>query len=116
MGELAKQVIWKIKILILKTVFQDIEIYDEESGDCVGFCPDISKWDTSNVINITNLFKGSTCIPNILSWDVSSIKYIDNAFKNANLNQDITKWKMKNVNIIDRIFKKKRLRTMGIET
>ena len=81
--------------MAIKTIFQDIGIYDEESENCVGFCPDISKWDTSNVIDITNLFKGSAYVPNILTWDISSVKYIDNAFKNANLDQDISKWKMK---------------------
>ena len=59
--------------------------------------PDISKWDTSSVTNISNLFNGLRIenIPDISKWNSSNFNDISYLFyncKNLKALPDISKW------------------------
>ena len=46
---------------------------------------DISKWDTSNVINMSGMFSGCKKLkvfPNISKWDIRRVKYLGGIYKN----------------------------------
>jgi len=45
--------------------------------------PDISKWNTYNVKNMSYMFYGCKSllsIPDLSKWDISNVKYMDNIF------------------------------------
>lgn len=54
----------------------------------------IENWNTSNVINMYQMFRGVRSFnSNISSWDVSSVKYMDGMFRDVeNFNQDLSQW------------------------
>ena len=67
------------------------------------FNGDISKWNTSNVTSMINMFYGCqkfNC--DISNWDVSKVVSMEGMFENANsFNQDISKWDVRNVKAYD---------------
>ena len=66
--------------------------------------PDISKWNTQNIINLNSIFENCsllTFIPNISAWKLNNVIEINNIFKGCNsllIILDISKW---NINITD---------------
>ena len=57
------------------------------------FDRDISSWDTSNVVVMSEVFAYSDFNQNIGSWDVSSVRVLTGMFTyNPNFNQDIGGW------------------------
>lgn len=78
----------------MRSLFSDME-----------FNGDISEWDTSNVVNMANMFircKNFNC--DISNWDVSKVESMEYMFAFCdNFNQDISGWdvsKVKNMKAI----------------
>ena len=68
--------------------------------------PDISKWDTSNINNMTKIFNGCeslTSLPDISNWNTNNVQKMRGMFKDCysliSL-PDISKWNIDNVNNI----------------
>ena len=57
------------------------------------FNGDISKWDVSNVKNMSMMFYNSNFNGDISNWDVSNVRIMGNMFENSNFNNDISNWK-----------------------
>ena len=72
--------------------------------------PDISNWDTSNVIDMSKIFhncKNLSLLPDISKWDTSNVIDMNRMFyncKNLKLLPDISKWNTDNVVNIIQIF------------
>ncbi len=75
--------------------------------NCLHFNQDISSWDVSNVNDMSRLFEN--CIhfnKDISSWDVSNVNNMSRLFENCiHFNQDISSWDVSNVTSIIRMFK-----------
>ena len=61
------------------------------------FNGDISKWDVSNVTNMSNMFNGTHSSANkfngdISKWDVSNVTDMNGMFNKSQFNGDISKW------------------------
>jgi surface protein len=79
--------------------------------DTLSALPDIGKWDTSNVTNMSGLFwKCSTVIHisnSIENWNMENVKSISGIFADCALIMylpDISKWNTKNIENIDDLF------------
>ena len=72
--------------------------------------PDISKWNTNNVINMSYLFgkcENIENIPDISNWNTSNVKYMQGIFmgcKSLKSLPDISKWDTSNVILMGGIF------------
>ncbi len=64
--------------------------------DAIAFDQDISAWDVSSVINMSNLFDGATSFnQNISGWTTSNVQLFGNAFSSASaFNQDLGNWNL----------------------
>ena len=76
----------------------------------ISFIPDISKWDTRNVIYINHMFfhcRNLKSIPDISKWKTSKIRYISYLFTDCACLEtlpDISKWDTNNLEGIDGLF------------
>ena len=74
--------------------------------------PDISKWNTENVIDFSCLFENCISlnkIPDISKWNTNKLKTINRIFYNCSSLislPDISKWTLKNINNFDIGFNK----------
>jgi len=70
------------------------------------FNQDISKWNTSKVIDMKNMFNdASEFNQDISKWDTSNVKDMSTMFQGAkSFNQDISNWNTSNVNNIFGMF------------
>ena len=53
------------------------------------FLPDISKWNTKNVTNMSKMFCGCTLLkslPDISKWDIKNVTYMNSMFYNCDQN------------------------------
>ena len=68
--------------------------------------PDVSKWNTSNVINMKYMFFRTTkANPNVSKWDTSKVTDMNYMFSEAtNANPDVSKWNTSNVTDIESMF------------
>ena len=71
--------------------------------DAVNFNEDISRWDTSNVTNMEEMFSGATVFnQDISGWDTSNVTNMKGMFSGATVfNKDIGRWdtsKVRNMN------------------
>ena len=58
---------------------------------------DISKWDVSNVWDMSAMFKGAHITSDISNWDVHNVRNMHSMFHESDFNQDISKWDVHNV-------------------
>jgi surface protein len=58
------------------------------------FNGDISKWNVSNVENMSDMFYYSDFNGDISNWDVSNVKNMQNMFLYSEFNNDISNWKI----------------------
>ena len=70
------------------------------------FNGDISNWDVSNVTDMTFMFYRSKFNGDISGWDVSNVKNMTCMFCNSYFNQDISSWNVSNVIKMKYIFDK----------
>jgi len=56
------------------------------------FNKDISKWNVSNVENMSGMFFKSKFNQNINNWDISKVTDMSYMFHNSGFNQNISKW------------------------
>ena len=68
------------------------------------FNGDISKWDVSNVFNMTKMFYNSDFNGDISNWDVSNVTSMGYMFSGSKFNGDISKWDVSNAISISHIF------------
>jgi surface protein len=72
--------------------------------------PDISKWNTSNIIYMDNIFYGCHSLfslPDIYKWNTSNVKNMNNIFSRCHSLvslPDISKWDTSNVEFMNNIF------------
>jgi len=69
------------------------------------FNGDISKWNVSNVTNMSYMFYKSLFNQNISEWNVENVISMEKMFANSQFNQDISKWKVSNVTDMEKMFK-----------
>ena len=58
---------------------------------------DISNWDVSNVTNMSSMFLDSKFNGDISKWDVSNVENMSSMFLDSKFNGDISKWNVSNV-------------------
>ena len=69
------------------------------------FDGDISKWNVSNVENMRYMFTNSKFDGDISNWDVSNVTNMNNMFIYSKFNSDISNWDVSNVtNNIDMFY------------
>ena len=66
--------------------------------------PDISKWDTSNVTNMSHMFYSCKNIPDISKWDTSNVTDMSSMFNRCKNLPDISNWNTFNVSNMEKIF------------
>ena len=69
----------------------------DNSGIANKFNGDISKWDVSNVEDMTQMFSYSAFNGDISQWDVSNVTNMSGMFQASAFNGDISKWDVSNV-------------------
>ena len=65
---------------------------------------DISKWDVSNVVNMSKMFYLSEFNSDISKWDVSNVADMSYMFYWSKFNDDISQWDVSKVNDMTGIF------------
>ena len=68
------------------------------------FNGDISKWNVSNVTNMSWMFYKSEFNGNISNWNVSNVKNMYSMFANSQFNGDISNWDVSNVENMEGMF------------
>ena len=68
------------------------------------FKNNISQWDVSNVTNMSDMFERSAFNGDISKWDVSSVTNMSHMFRHSIFNQDISKWDVSNVTDMSYMF------------
>ena len=69
------------------------------------FNQNISNWDVSNVTNMSWMFEVSNFNGDISKWDVSNVTNMEGMFYNSEFNKDISKWNVSNVEDMNWMFK-----------
>ena len=73
-----------------------IEFFDALFKDSP-FNGDISEWDTSNAISMSQMFQGSAFNGDISSWDTGSVLSMPMMFADSAFNQTIAAWNVSKV-------------------
>ena len=70
--------------------------------------PDVSKWNTSNVTNMSYMFTGATkANPDVSNWEVSCIEYMSDMFKDSGIRRaDLSKWILNEELLGDKVWSK----------
>ena len=68
------------------------------------FNGDISKWNVSNVKTMYGMFYKSEFNGNIYKWNVSNVKNMECMFMKSNFNSDISNWDVSNVKSMHDMF------------
>ena len=68
------------------------------------FNGDISKWNVSNVTNMSHMFEKSKFNGNISNWNVSNVEDMEGMFAESKFNGDISKWDVSNVRNMSDMF------------
>ena len=69
--------------------------------------PDISKWDISNVRNLSGMFTGCNSLPDISKWNTQNVIDMNGMFyecRNLKSMPDISNWNINNVKMLRGIF------------
>ena len=68
------------------------------------FNGDISKWDVSNVTDMSHMFKKSEFNGDISKWDVSNVEDMSSMFEKSKFDGDLSKWKVSKVKDMGSMF------------
>jgi len=74
-----------------------IDLWCNNKEDALDKYDDISKWDTSNVTNMSGMFSNSLFNGDISKWDTSNVIDMNNMFSWSKFNGNISKWDTSNV-------------------
>ena len=93
---------WNTKISVINEIF----------SNCSSLIslPDISKWDTHNIMDMSKIFyncKSLSFIPDISKWDTGNVIDMEKMFYNCSslsLLPDLSKWKINKIVNMDKIF------------
>jgi surface protein len=89
-----------------KTIREAVKLWLEDKKKAISLYGHISKWNTSKVTNMYNLFRKTGFNENIGSWDVSNVTNMKNMFEHARFfNQDIGSWDVSNVEQMHSMFR-----------
>lgn len=75
--------------------------------DAMEFNEDLSLWDTSNVKNMSSMFRGTKRFPghSLSNWDVSRVRDFSHMFQDSNFNADLSQWTLgENVDTMESMF------------
>lgn len=64
----------------------------------------ISNWDVSNVVNMSEMFKGALVTADLSNWDVSNVTDMSLMFNRASLTADLSNWDVSNVTDMHAMF------------
>jgi len=89
---------WEVDLNCIDTSFiTDMSwLFSEDTG-LEKFNGDISRWNVSNVVDMSGMFAGSPFNQDISSWDVRNVENMEEMFYKSAFNQDISKWNIDNV-------------------
>ena len=99
---LRKDNLWNAKISVMNEIFSNCS--------SLIILPDISKWDTFNVIDMSKIFyncRNLSLLPDISKWNIINVVDMNKMFYNClSLTKipDISEWNTKNVSNIDEMF------------
>lgn len=79
------------------TDLSDLFAKDKSDGILYKFNGDISKWDVSNVKNMSGMFAGSQFNGDISKWNVGRVEDMSGMFRGSQFNGDISNWDVSNV-------------------
>jgi surface protein len=71
----------------------------------IDFNGDISKWDVSNVEDMSCMFDNSIFNGNISKWNVRKVKDMSHMFESSKFNGDISNWDVSNVTDMNCMFR-----------
>jgi surface protein len=77
------------------------------------FDGDISRWDVSNVTNMTGMFSFSKFNGNISKWNVSNVQFMKAMFACSSFSGDISEWDTSKVTNMDYMFKNSAIKALG---
>ena len=86
------------------TDLSDLFAKDKSDGILYKFNGDISKWDVSNVKNMSGMFAGSQFNGDISKWDVGKVEDMSSMFADSQFNGDISKWDVRKVEDMSGMF------------
>jgi len=95
------------KVTDMSEMFAGANEYDD--GKFLGknsFNQDISNWDVSNVVNMSNLFYFSNYNKSLNSWNVSNVIDMHQMFYFSEFNQPLNSWNVSNVIDMHEMFRK----------
>jgi len=110
--EMKKKGQLEIKLKEIKTISNMSYMFAREKGynDQLILLPDISKWDTQNVTNMSHMFRdcGSlSSLPDISKWDTQKVTNMSDMFsycESLSSLPDISKWKINKVTNMSDMF------------
>jgi surface protein len=95
---------WKTsKITNMQNLFA-IRVAVQETLECYAFTGDISKWDTSNVEDMSGAFELCDFTLDLSEWNTSSIRNMENMFRRSTFNGDLSKWDVSSLNNAKQMF------------
>jgi len=73
-------------------------------NNCSAFNGDISRWNTSNVTDMSSMFYDSKFQGDISNWDVSRVTTMNGMFSKSVFNGDISRWNTSSVSSMSSMF------------
>ena len=101
----ANVTLYLIRTVFGKDIFSMGEDLDYGRSDLNTFYGPIEFWDTSEVTNMSGLFKDTVFNADISRWDTSNVRTMQDMFKKTkDFNQDLSAWNTSKVNDMSEMF------------
>ena len=88
-----------------KDLKKAIKLYCDDPNLCFNIYGDISGWNVSNVIDMSEMFRNSQFNGDISRWNVSNVIDMSEMFRNSQFNGDISRWNVSNVTNMRSMFR-----------